>query len=526
MRRELSKGRRAPRRRFSCTFLVVAGLLVLLMLAVFSHQRQPEPNTQLDGGREHVNVNLTMEMFAVNSPARQLGDQMTLAKSYLVIAKENNNLQLAWELSAQIRACQLLLSQAASQSRHVTLAEAQPIMKEMSALIFQAKELHYDSATTIMKLKAQIQALEERVNVAAAQSTKFGQMAAEAVPKGLYCLSMMLTTDFATKQELKYHAASVKASPKLTDNRLYHFCVFSDNVLATSVVINSTVCTANRPEELVFHLVTDSLNYAAMRAWYAQNTFKGAIVEVQNIDDFTWLNASYVPVMKQLQDAETQSYYFKGSQDSKSAIKFRNPKYLSMLNHVRFYIPEIYPELNKVVFLDDDVVVQKDLTPLFDLDLHGNVIGAVETCLESFHRFHKYLNFSHPKIRTHFDPEACGWAFGMNVFDLVAWKKANVTSRYHYWQEQNVDRTLWNLGTLPPGLLTFYGLMHPLDRSWHVLGLGYDPNIEMQVIESGGVVHYNGNLKPWLKLAMTRYKPIWEHYVDYSQDYLQRCNIH
>ena len=44
---------------------------------------------------------------------------------------------------------------------------------------------------------------------------------------------------------------------------------------------------------------------------------------------------------------------------------------------------------------------------------------------------------------------------------------------------QNEDRTLWKLGTLPPGLITFYNLTHPLNKSWHVLGLGYNPNLDM-----------------------------------------------
>lgn len=249
-----------------------------------------------------------------------------------------------------------------------------------------------------------------------------------------------------------------------------------------------------------------------------------------------------------------------------------------MLNHLRFYIPDVFPALNKVlqkplphsdmissvdiylhidhwnchtrqirfcifeinserklrvlfcwglqiVFLDDDVVVQKDLRDLFSLNLHGNVNGAVETCVKSFHRFDKYLNFSNPKLRP-LDPKSCAWAFGMNVFDLARWKQVNVTGHYHYWQEQNADRTLWKLGTLPPGLLTFYGYVEPLDRRWHVLGLGYDPNLDSKVIEEGAVVHFNGNMKPWLKLAMSRYKSIWEHYVNYQHPYLQQCNIH
>ncbi|WZZ18723.1 hypothetical protein YC2023_111812 [Brassica napus] len=153
----------------------------------------------------------------------------------------------------------------------------------------------------------------------------------------------------------------------------------------------------------------------------------------------------------------------------------RNPKYLSLLHHLRFYIPEIYPQLEKIVFLDDDVVVQKDSTQLFSLDLHGNINGAVEPCLEAFHRYYKYLNFSNPLISSKLDPQACGWAFGMNVL-----------------QEQNIERTLWKLGTLPPGLLAFYGLTEPLDRRWHVLGLGYDVNIDNRLIETAAVIHYMG----------------------------------
>ncbi|EFJ29597.1 Glycosyltransferase, CAZy family GT8 [Selaginella moellendorffii] len=516
------------RRRLSLVSICLSiGLLGLLIVALFGLSKHPAPiapptNQPLDVVIAD-SFNLTEELLDVRSYARQLGDQMVLAKAYLVIAKENSNLQLAWELSAQIRACQLLFSQVATRASPITAAEAEPIMKQLASLIYQSRELHYDIATVIMKFKAQIQALEERASAATVQSTTFGQLAAEAVPKSLYCLGMQLTLEWA---ETRGELSKQQHSPALTDQDLYHFVVFSDNILGTSVVINSTVCNAKRPTQLVFHLVTDSVNFGAMRVWFAQNDFKGATIEVQNIDTFTWLNASYVPVLKQLQDVETQSYYFKSGQESKNAVKFRNPKYLSMLNHLRFYIPEIYPELQKVVFLDDDIVVQKDLTPLFSIDLHGNVNGAVETCLESFHRYHKYLNFSHPKIKANFDPDACGWAFGMNVFDLVAWKRANVTARYHYWQEQNVDRTLWKLGTLPPGLLTFYGLTEPLDRKLHVLGLGYDPNIDAQLIESAGVVHFNGNMKPWLKLAMSRYKPLWERYVNYSHAYVQQCNIH
>lgn len=70
-----------------------------------------------------------------------------------------------------------------------------------------------------------------------------------------------------------------------------------------------------------------------------------------------------------------------------------------------------------------------------------------------------------------------------------------------------VDRTLWKLGTLPPGLLTSYGLTEPLDPSWHVLGFGCT-NVDPQLIERGTVLHFNGNSKPWSKIGIEKYKPL------------------
>ncbi|PIA63243.1 hypothetical protein AQUCO_00200928v1 [Aquilegia coerulea] len=531
MRRRAAEYRRPVRRRLSNWIWALFGLFSVAALVLFvvlhNHQEQIETPIIVKSAEvenfPHEKSNFTQEILSVTSYARQLGEQMTLAKAYVIIAKEHNNLQLAWELSARIRRCQLLLSKAAMRGTPITLDEAQPLVESLSSLIYKAQDAHYDIATTIMTMKSHIQALEERANAATVQSTAFGQMAAEALPKNLHCLNIKLTSDWVRNPVMQEVAKDKRNSLRLVDNNLYHFCIFSDNVLAISAVVNSTISNADHPKQLVFHIVTNEVSYGAIQAWFLLNDFKGATIEVQNIGELSWLNSSYSPVLKQLNNPEYTTYYSELPQDAKGEMKFRNPKYLSMLNHLRFYIPEIYPLLEKVVFLDDDVIVQKDLTPLFSLDLHGNVNGAVETCLEAFHRYYKYLNFSNPIISSKFDPQACGWAFGMNVFDLISWKKENVTARYHFWQEQNGDRTLWKLGTLPPGLLSFYGLTEPLDRRWHVLGLGYDMNIDNRLIESAAVVHFNGNMKPWLKLAIGRYKPLWERYVNQTHPYLQYC---
>ena len=104
-------------------------------------------------------------------------------------------------------------------------------------------------------------------------------------------------------------------------------------------------------------------------------------------------------------------------------------------------VEQLFPNLDKVVFLDDDVVVQRDLSPLWEIDMNGKVNGAVETCrgndqwVMSKH-FRNYFNFSHPLVAQHLDPDECAWAYGMNVFDLRAWRTTNIRETYHTWLKE------------------------------------------------------------------------------------------
>lgn len=358
----------------------------------------------------------------------------------------------------------------------------------MEQTLVKGKQIQDDCAAMVKKLRAMLLSAEDQLRVHRKQNVFLSQLTAKTLPKGLHCLPLRLTTEYYTLNSSQQHFPNQE---KLEDPQLYHYALFSDNVLAAAVVVNSTVTHAKvimfaldmfntsllakknvkrnfmvlkkknqlsaisiwisfveisnlsncleswqHPSKHVFHIVTDRLNYAAMRMWFLVNPPGKATIQVQNIEEFTWLNASYSPVLKQLGSPSMIDYYFRAHRaNSDLNLKYRNPKYLSILNHLRFYLPEIFPKLNKVLFLDDDVVVQKELTALWSLDLKGNVNGAVETCGENFHRFDRYLNFSNPLISRNFDPHACGWAYGMNIFDLEEWKRQNITGVYHSWQK-------------------------------------------------------------------------------------------
>jgi alpha-1,4-galacturonosyltransferase len=200
-------------------------------------------------------VNFSEELLSSTLFARQLADQMTLAKAYVILAKEHGNLQLAWELSSQIRNCQRLLSEGAVSGRAITKDEAHPIISRLALLIYKAQDSHYDISSTIVTLKNHALALEERAKAAIVQRAEFGQLAAESFPKNLHCLTVKLTEEWLRNPKHRSRSEENRNSTRLVDNNLYRFCV-----LATSVVVNSTVSNANHPQQLVYFFFLGNLD--------------------------------------------------------------------------------------------------------------------------------------------------------------------------------------------------------------------------------------------------------------------------
>ncbi|KAG2715363.1 hypothetical protein I3843_03G075400 [Carya illinoinensis] len=205
--------------------------------------------------------------------------------------------------------------------------EVKDRVKTARLMIAEAKE-NYDNQLKIQKLKDTIFAVNELLIKAKKNGASASLISAKSIPKSLHCLAMRLVEERISHPE-KYREEVSK--PEFEDPSLYHYAIFSDNVIAVSVVVRSVVKNAQEPWKHVFHVVTDRMNLAAMKVWFKMRPVEGgAHVEVKAVEDYTFLNSSYVPVLRQFESSKLQRSYFESQAENATKeannMKFGNPK--------------------------------------------------------------------------------------------------------------------------------------------------------------------------------------------------------
>lgn len=237
---------------------------------------------------------------------------------------------------------------------------------------------------------------------------------------------------------------------------------FDDNFWAPAYATMRSVCLfTHRREELVFHLCHRTLT-AEHRA------------------DLEKITAEF-PVTLRWHELD-QSAMFRDI-----AARMPENKRLSNIVYARLILDRLVgPEVERVLYLDCDMLVRDDIGYLFDLDLEGSAIGAVRDTIGAFITGGRDLTGN----RDLFDPADYYFNAGMVLIDVARWREADIIGRMEEAYASGVmqriyyDQDLLNL--------IFKGKWLKLPWRWNTVDArhaheGLDP----------AILHYTGENKPW-----------------------------
>jgi len=211
-------------------------------------------------------------------------------------------------------------------------------------------------------------------------------------------------------------------------------------------LINSIINTTNSKNELKFNILVgkDEINKL-------ENEFKINFKNIKyNIKEF-------IPSDKliKLLDKQKERYEIKNNK-----VKKPHPFY-NYLNYARFYLNDYFPELDKIIFLDADIIFHKPIEYIFNntkLDIY--YFGAINT-KAIFNKWPGNLNYpGFPQ----FNLQDKQFNAGLYITKLSKWKENKITEKLeelinknNNWIDDNGKILfIYRTGTQPPLNILFY----------------------------------------------------------------------
>lgn len=169
-------------------------------------------------------------------------------------------------------------------------------------------------------------------------------------------------------------------------------------------------------------------------------------------------------------------------------------KYITLPTFYRLKLSELLPDVNKIIYLDCDMVVNSSLKELFNINLDDNIIGGVLDARVKHKRQwknEKYINA------------------GMIVFDLARIRQENIENKFIEYTKNNIDTI--KTGDQDIINFTLKDKIQILPDIWNVQVSGFASRTNFTRYPK--IIHYIGSDKPWVFASCTYFKDLYFKYL-------------
>lgn len=189
-------------------------------------------------------------------------------------------------------------------------------------------------------------------------------------------------------------------------------------------------------------------------------------------------------------------------------------KQLPAVMWYRVFLPQLLPQLPRVLYLDSDMVIADSLAPLWNCDLGGNWVGAVTAPFpETLQHWPAHLGL--PGIQSYFGS-------GVLLFDLERMRQAGAQEKILAYGRAQGNALHWPDQDALNAVLHAHRLhLHPrwnfsngIVRRWG----SEDVFLESELAEAGrhpAIIHFEGHNvgKPWQPGCRHPYRHLYFHHL-------------
>jgi lipopolysaccharide biosynthesis glycosyltransferase len=167
--------------------------------------------------------------------------------------------------------------------------------------------------------------------------------------------------------------------------------------------------------------------------------------------------------------------------------EFSTARYLSKATYTRLLIPKLFPDaISKVLYLDADLIVLDDLTPLWETDLDDAVVGAVLDRLDTQDGKNGVVGL--PQVREYFNA-------GVLLINLHQWRKERISERALAYLSVNPRSPFADQDALNVACDGRWKKLHP---RWNFIDFHQREQIlDLPPERRPGIVHFATWKKPW-----------------------------
>ena len=207
-----------------------------------------------------------------------------------------------------------------------------------------------------------------------------------------------------------------------------------------------------------------------------------------------------------------QNYYIKEIEEDKMITNNvrvnRDNNIKNIMNFARFNFENEFSHLDKILYLDCDMIVKEPIENLYDnFDNINYPFAAVK--IKDFKNNDDI--YSECKKMYNLKDEYPYFNAGVYCTSLKFWRQNGIKRNIIKIMiaHKKSKKGLFKLGTQPILNIAFANNFQVLEKAWNTGGLGYK-KVSPDEINNAKILHWTGKQKPWLSNG--RYKEIWNNY--------------